>query len=410
MAMKKVTIFYCYHINPDDEIIKEQLTKYINNLDIISQDYTNISAGKDIQRTINEYLESVDILLLLISADFIRLYGEFMEQIQVALQRYTRGDIRIIATILRFCIWEDCIFAGKPLQEWKVLPTDRTPINSYKQAKREQVLTEIAREVRKVAEPIKQKYKKEWHLEEAEKYGEQGEYEKADNELKEALKCLSNDEVANKEKADIWRKIGDLHYQDAGGQAALEAYHKALNLFSGDVQTFVAVAQIYYQALSSPLKAIEAYTEAIKLEPQNIELYKSKFALLLQERQPEEALKTCDAAIARYSNNVELMRYRVQILYELQRYEEARKIYQDVLKPNLNNSYLNDPYLHKNIPYLCKEYGDVLLKSGPQYSKEACDAYETAIRAYDQTGLNELPFRNEITQKLEEANRGRTQQ
>ena len=82
-----------------------------------------IVAGDDWKNEIDNNLESADIILFLISPDF--LASEYCYDIEVkkAMERHQAGLAKIISIIVRNCDWHDCDFS-----KFQVLPKDAKPI------------------------------------------------------------------------------------------------------------------------------------------------------------------------------------------------------------------------------------------------------------------------------------------
>ena len=82
-----------------------------------------IVAGNDWKNEIDNNLESADIILFLISPDF--LASEYCYDIEAkkAMERHQAGLAKIISIIVRNCDWHDCDFS-----KFQVLPKDAKPI------------------------------------------------------------------------------------------------------------------------------------------------------------------------------------------------------------------------------------------------------------------------------------------
>ncbi len=66
-----------------------------------------------------------------------------------ALERHADENVRVIPIILRPCDWEN-----QPFAQLQVLPADGRPVT--RRQNRDQVLAEIAREIRTVVEELRQ--------------------------------------------------------------------------------------------------------------------------------------------------------------------------------------------------------------------------------------------------------------
>src|SRR5437667_11964749 len=75
-------------------------------------------AGTDWEDSIPILLNEADVILLLVSADFITSEHFWSKIIQIALERHKAGTARVIPIILKPALWEDT-----PLGQLQVLPT-----------------------------------------------------------------------------------------------------------------------------------------------------------------------------------------------------------------------------------------------------------------------------------------------
>jgi hypothetical protein len=85
-----------------------------------------IAAGDAFAQRIDEHLEQADVILLLVSADF--LASDYCNDVEMqrALERHAGGSARVIPVILRPCDWKH-----PPLASLLAVPTDGKPITSW---------------------------------------------------------------------------------------------------------------------------------------------------------------------------------------------------------------------------------------------------------------------------------------
>ena len=72
----------------------------------------DISPGTDWREAILRNLHSAHIILLLISSDFLASDYCYSMELQVAMERYERGETRVIPIVLRPCAWEEAPFGS----------------------------------------------------------------------------------------------------------------------------------------------------------------------------------------------------------------------------------------------------------------------------------------------------------
>jgi len=127
-SIDKVKIFFCYA--HEDERLMKKLKIHLKPLqheELIDVWHDrDISAGLDWEHEIDKHLNEAQIILLLVSPDFMAsdyCYGIEMKQ---AIERHKRGEAYVIPIILRHVHWHRALF-GK-LQS---LPTDGKPVKSW---------------------------------------------------------------------------------------------------------------------------------------------------------------------------------------------------------------------------------------------------------------------------------------
>lgn len=104
-----------------------------------------IVAGSELDPTISERLESAQIILLLVSADFLASNYCYDIEMDRAMQKHSDGSARVIPVILRACDWHSAPF-GKLL----ATPSDGKPVTMF--ANQDEAFTNIAKDVRRAAE------------------------------------------------------------------------------------------------------------------------------------------------------------------------------------------------------------------------------------------------------------------
>lgn len=120
-------IFFCYA--HEDEPLLDQLQQHLKPLQrqgIIDMWYDqDINAGTEWERVINEHLNTADIILLLISPDFIDSEYCYSVEMKRALERHEQGEAHVIPIILRHVHWEI-----QSLYKLQALPKDALPVIS----------------------------------------------------------------------------------------------------------------------------------------------------------------------------------------------------------------------------------------------------------------------------------------
>jgi hypothetical protein len=123
-----VSIFISYA--HEDEALLEQLHRHLSSLSqpgrITTWHDRELVAGSDWAEGIDAQLERADIILLLVSADFINSRYCYHVEMKRALERHEAGQARVIPIALRPADWIDLPFA-----HLHALPTDARPVTSW---------------------------------------------------------------------------------------------------------------------------------------------------------------------------------------------------------------------------------------------------------------------------------------
>ncbi|MCB0192819.1 MAG: SUMF1/EgtB/PvdO family nonheme iron enzyme [Anaerolineae bacterium] len=146
---KPITIFFAYA--RADQALRDELDKHLAFLrrsKLIKGWYDgDISAGEDWQQAIHQNLHTADIILLLVSPDFIASDYCYDVEMKKAMARHEAGEAVVIPVILRPCIWEDA-----PFGKLQALPQDAKPIIFW--SHRDQGFHDVARSLRLVVRQL----------------------------------------------------------------------------------------------------------------------------------------------------------------------------------------------------------------------------------------------------------------
>jgi tetratricopeptide (TPR) repeat protein len=144
-----IEIFFSYA--REDERLRDELEKHLSLLKrqgLIAEWYDRkISAGKEWEHEISVYLQKAQIILLLISANFLASDYCYSIEMEYALKRHENGEARVIPIILRPVAWMDAPF-GKLV----ALPKDGKPVTRWQN--RAEAFVDIAEGIRKVVEEL----------------------------------------------------------------------------------------------------------------------------------------------------------------------------------------------------------------------------------------------------------------
>ena len=120
-------IFYCY--SHKDEELRDRLEVHLKMLErqnlIKSWHDRKIVSGKNWANEISKKLEDSDIVLLLLSSDFLASDYCYEIEMKKAIEMHKSNNIKIVPIILRVCDWKN-----SPFSEFQGLPIDMTPVLS----------------------------------------------------------------------------------------------------------------------------------------------------------------------------------------------------------------------------------------------------------------------------------------
>lgn len=155
MTMEKPIKVFCSYARKDERYLQE-LKMHLMALQrqgIISLwTDTDISPGTVWEKEIAEQLFSAQIILLLVSADFLASEYVFSKEMSKALERHQSGEARVIPIILRPVIWRDTPFA-----KLQALPRDGKPVTDRSRGSIDEAFFEIAEGIRLACEELQLK-------------------------------------------------------------------------------------------------------------------------------------------------------------------------------------------------------------------------------------------------------------
>lgn len=147
LAYKAKSIFFSY--SHRDESLRDELEVHLKLLQrqgmISSWHDRKILPGGEWDREIDSHLERAQIVLFLVSADFIASDYCWDKEVKRALSRHESGGVVVIPVILRQCDWKTA-----PFGKLKGLPKDMIPVTAWED--RDAAWTDIAAGIRLIAE------------------------------------------------------------------------------------------------------------------------------------------------------------------------------------------------------------------------------------------------------------------
>ena len=145
-----IEVFFSY--SHKDEQLRDELAKHLSILKrqgIITAWYDReISAGTEWAGEIDAHLNTAQVILLLISADFLASDYCYDIELTRAMERHAARQARVIPVILREVDWKGAAF-GK----LQALPQNAFPVTNW--ANRDQAFADVARGIRQAVEELK---------------------------------------------------------------------------------------------------------------------------------------------------------------------------------------------------------------------------------------------------------------
>ncbi|HUI46103.1 MAG TPA: DnaB-like helicase C-terminal domain-containing protein [Nitrospirota bacterium] len=128
MGEKAVRLFYSY--SHKDEMFRDALETHLSILKrqgLIEDWYDrNILPGENWKSEIDNHINEADVILLLVSPDFIASEYCYGKELSKALERYESGQAEVVPIIVRPVDWTD-----SPFSKLQALPRDGRPITTW---------------------------------------------------------------------------------------------------------------------------------------------------------------------------------------------------------------------------------------------------------------------------------------
>lgn len=151
MEKTPISIFYSY--SHKDESLKEQLETHLSLLR--RRGYINTwhdrctSPGKEWEAIIDSHLDDADIILLLVSPDFMASDYCYGKELTRAMERHERKEYSVIPVILRPVDWGEAPFA-----RLQALPKDGKPVTAW--SNQDEAWLDVERAIKKAIADIQE--------------------------------------------------------------------------------------------------------------------------------------------------------------------------------------------------------------------------------------------------------------
>jgi len=315
-----IKIFYAYAHTKKDIPLRNELEKHLATLRrqnvITGWSDQNITAGSEWKREVNINLKAADIILLLVSPDFMDSDYCYSLELKEALEKYRMKRVEVLPVLLRPAYWEESFFG-----HLQPLPRNAQPVSTWKYP--DAAFVDVVKEIKMVAKRLL-----------ALKYIQKASDFLADGQLANALKvCECSINSDNTLYSSFFTK-GNILYQMKRYEDAKNAYLEAISLNPEEAIFYERIGNIYSIYLENYQKALEAYERASTLAPGEA-VYHARMGYLLYAR-----LNRYADAIDAYRQASELAPRKAayhaeigKILYtRLGKYQEALEAYSQAIK------------------------------------------------------------------------------
>jgi hypothetical protein len=145
-----ISIFYSY--SHRDKAYRDKLKTHLSVMKrqgLISMWHDeDIMPGQEWTDEINKHLKIADVILLLVSPDFMDSDYCYSIEMEFAIQRHEAGEACVIPIILRPCEW-----SHSPLSRFQALPYRAKPVSKW--TNRDEAFNDIAQGIRRVVNSLR---------------------------------------------------------------------------------------------------------------------------------------------------------------------------------------------------------------------------------------------------------------
>jgi Flp pilus assembly protein TadD len=319
---EELMIVYCYA--HEDQLFCEQLEQHLVNLKRFYHLKTwfasQILPGEDRKKTFEYKLQIADIILLLISPDFMA-DKDYDQNMRLVLTRYHEEEVKVIPIHLRPTYWQNAPFSGI-----QALPRDAHPVVLWED--RDEAFYDTVLGIERVIRDLLLARQSQETLKE-DRGDVSFDVHVGPDTQKRTLDPFLSDMMASINQGSMFHQQGK--YQ--------EAAHTYMQVIESNFDA--TMKQSYKGDAQVDLRNAEA---TLALDLRSSVAYRNKVSALLELQRYEEALQTCEEfmrpgfyVIAVDYNN------KAYALARLKRYEEALLACEQAirLKPGLVRAYKN---------------------------------------------------------------------
>ena len=160
---------------------------------------TDINAGVEWEEEIKKHLNTAQMILLLISPDFMASKYCYSQEMQRAMQRHEQQEARVIPILLRPTHWK-----GAPFARLQMLPTHAKAVTDHNWHNEDEALYDIVEHISTVVKTLRIRH----YLQEASSLAQERRYEEALALYEQALLLESADASAQRGKGEVQLALG----------------------------------------------------------------------------------------------------------------------------------------------------------------------------------------------------------
>ncbi|HEY0755438.1 MAG TPA: tetratricopeptide repeat protein [Ktedonobacteraceae bacterium] len=293
---------FCCYAREDQEMLK-QLKKHLAPLERRGQiklwSDTDLNAGVEWEQELHMHLERADLILLLISPDFMNSDYCYSIEMRRAIERHEQGSARVVPIILRATFWRDAPFA-----RLQILPKDARPVKSWPDL--DEALSDVTERLSQTIAALRSC--------------------RAPAPAQSPVQPTQPRPVAPGRTKEEWMTVGNDHFDAGRFTEALAAYEQALGLDPTNALAHINKG-VALRRLGRGDEALAAYEQALELDPTDALAYYNKGVALRNLKRHAEALAAYEQAL-RFAPTFALAYHdKGDVLTKLGRHAEAQRAY-----------------------------------------------------------------------------------
>jgi WD40 repeat protein len=313
-----VEIFCCYA--REDQQMLEHLKKHLMPLQrsglIHIWSDTNLNAGQEWEKELHLHLESADIILLLISPDFISSEYCYSTEMKRAIERHDQGSAHVIPILLRSTFWRNAPFA-----KLQIVPTNAKPVKGW--SDHDEAFHDITIHVNQIVTQLQTRRT----LDEAHTHENAQRYKDALGCYEQILSLESQNGPALFSRARTLYHLGEI-------DASIEAFTLAEQTApaAGDISSYLCKADALQQR-ERYAESLTIYDQALHLDPSKAApIHAKRATILIKQRAYEQALNALEQARYLEPDMAEYYTQAGELLFRLCRFEQALVVYEQAGK------------------------------------------------------------------------------